>query len=516
MFPYSELPNDIVGIILDFLIPSVNKVLNWIDPNNLLSNYEFYDNYKIYNSIQLDNIKQYPHIASLSFDLCEPGYHYVYKPIYDNYMSFKILYKKLNKIKKRNSEMYSYNITYYGIFVSHIENNKLDSIPLFRSFIYCYCKINCDYKYKMFMDRVINDCKYLLDNISYEFITNNKKLNKNLYNFIIMCSIFNHNSSHKFKYFSNIIDWDYLFNNFDNTLLYNKIISKKEGMTYCLLLNELCNNSKCISFLEKYPNLIKWDYLSSNPNAISLLEKNIDKINWRVLSSNPNAIELLEKNLDKINWDCLSRNPNAISLLEKNLDKINWDILSSNPNALPILLNNLDMVTWENMIRIHANNLDWNSLLTIIDKNINNINLMDLLSYNENIISVLEKYPNNIDWDILSSNPNAIPILEKNLDKINWHMLSGNPNAIELLEKNIDKINWLWLSGNPNAISLLESNLDRIEWNWLSSNPNGIYLLEKNKDKINWNILSRNPGIFVSDIKGKQKYIQFLLKNRKN
>ena len=34
-----------------------------------------------------------------------------------------------------------------------------------------------------------------------------------------------------------------------------------------------------------------------------------------------------------------------------------------------------------------------------------------------------------------NSNPNIIDILEKNLDRVNWVTLSGNTNAIPLLEK---------------------------------------------------------------------------------
>src|SRR5438045_704115 len=79
-----------------------------------------------------------------------------------------------------------------------------------------------------------------------------------------------------------------------------------------------------------------------------------------------------------------------------------------------------------------------------------------------------------INWDYLSYNPNVIYLLEKNLDNINWYYLSKNPNAIHLLEKNLDKINWYSLSENPNAIHLLEKNLDKINWYSLSENPNAI------------------------------------------
>ncbi len=232
----------------------------------------------------------------------------------------------------------------------------------------------------------------------------------------------------------------------------------------CYKFIELPRDLNWISLLELFPyGIIDWLSLSCNPNAISILEDNPDKIDWEHLSRNPNAIPILEKNLDRIDWFNLSGNQNAIYILERNIDEIDWDLLSGNPNAIELLEKNSDKINWYN----------------------------------------------------LSSNPNAISLLEKNLDKIDWKRLSSNINAIPILEKNLDRIDWRILSRNPNAISLLEKNFDKINWFWLSENPNAIGLLEKNKDKIDLNQISINPGIFQPDSKGKQKYIQFLLSNRK-
>jgi hypothetical protein len=89
-----------------------------------------------------------------------------------------------------------------------------------------------------------------------------------------------------------------------------------------------------------------------------------------------------------------------------------------------------------------------------------------------------------------------LDLLKKNPEKINWHHLSSNIEAIELLKENLHKINWRYLSENPNAIELLKENQDKINWQSLSSNPNAIELLKNNQDKINWEIFSRNTKIF--------------------
>lgn len=187
------------------------------------------------------------------------------------------------------------------------------------------------------------------------------------------------------------------------------------------------NSHKALVFQIHY-----WKLISSNPNAISLLKKHIDKINWEALSANPNAIDLLEAHFEKINWETLSINPSAIHLLEQNVDKIDWVRLSRNPNA----------------------------------------------------IHLLKQYPEKIDYLMLFSNtnPNTIdllkPYIETNIDdpnpdKILWHQISWNPNMIALLEKYPDKINWRFLYANPNATCLLKHiNKYKYSHSMLYENPN--------------------------------------------
>ena len=50
------------------------------------------------------------------------------------------------------------------------------------------------------------------------------------------------------------------------------------------------------------------------------------------------------------------------------------------------------------------------------------------------VIDILEKNPELIEWHGLSQNPYAIPLIEKNPDKINWETLAKNPNGLHLFE----------------------------------------------------------------------------------
>ena len=275
--------------------------------------------------------------------------------------------------------------------------------------------------------------------------------------------------------------------------------------------------------LEKFAEILPTKYV-----LLDWIDK--DKLDWRNLCENPNAIDLLEleENYDKINWHHISLNPNAIDLLKKNYDKINWRIVSANPNAIKLLKEKIELEEKG----IYDRSDEYNA----IDGDILSTNT------NPNVIKLLKKYPNKINWKYFSENPNAIDMLkirieyENNLSskdyssldvtqKINWNYLSDNKNAnaIDLLKENQDKINWKMLCSNPIAIKMIkeriayEETLDSsdssedklIHWNFLSLNSNAIDLLTKkaknektltvkqiyrleNKDKIDWYELSKN------------------------
>lgn len=225
-----------------------------------------------------------------------------------------------------------------------------------------------------------------------------------------------------------------------------------------------------MSLFEQNKNKINWDSLSRNPNAIHLLEAYHGKINWEVLSVNPNIdkfvqrnVKLFEQNKDKINWDYLSGNPDAINLLEANKNKINWDALSRNPNAIHLLEANKDKIDWESL-----------SGNPSIDK------------FMQRNVIFFEDNKDKLDWAEVSANHYAIHVLkeyaETYLDDLDWPAeFLVNPNAISILEKYPERVDWDILSDNP--------NIDK----FIQRNPR---LFEKNKDKLQYTALSRNPAIF--------------------
>lgn len=217
--------------------------------------------------------------------------------------------------------------------------------------------------------------------------------------------------------------------------------------------------------------------LSRNKNAIYFLENNLQLINWFCISKNPNAVHLLELYPDKINWSSLSLNPNAIHLLEKNIKKIDWFNLAINKNAYSIISQNMDIIM--------SNTIYFRRLC---------------LNQNPKILTLIERYPEKIDWCGLSGNPAAIHILKRNLTKISWYDISENVNAIQLIEENLSLIDWELLSLNTNAIHLIEKNLDKINWAFLSENSNAINILKKNMEKINYFHLCSNTNPEVINI----------------
>ena len=60
--------------------------------------------------------------------------------------------------------------------------------------------------------------------------------------------------------------------------------------------------------------------------------------------------------------------------------------------------------------------------------------LANLLANN---ISLLEKFPNRINWRALSLNthPKAIKLLENNKNKIDWYLILKNPEAMHLIKE---------------------------------------------------------------------------------
>ena len=189
----------------------------------------------------------------------------------------------------------------------------------------------------------------------------------------------------------------------------------------------------------------------------------------------------------------------------------------------------MKLVDWlipyqSNLLDKKLNKIKQNTLFTVIDYYTFS-NAYEVLSYDENAVNFLEKYPEYINWGYLSLNKNAIPILERNTNKLSICRLIHNPKAYEskilvdfiikkslrydcillsrvkeavliLLEIAPEKIAWSCVSSikDPEIINLLKNNFDKIDWSSLSRNPFAIELLNNNIDKIDWNEIVHNPN----------------------
>lgn len=229
-----------------------------------------------------------------------------------------------------------------------------------------------------------------------------------------------------------------------------------------------------------------WDELLSNPNITRLLEiqqfipllKNGRMVEWGYLSSNPHTESFLQQYPDIIDYDYLSANPNpgTVEFLKKNPNEINYEYLSKNPNpeAIKLLLETPSEIDWDNLVL----NLEaWETN----EKNFNLLNLVSMLKNkiktdksclssvskipNLEIIEFLKKNPKFIDWEYFSQNTHemAIKYLEENPEKIQWDFLSMNPSAIHMLKENLDKIDWYFITKNPNAFEIFDSNKEIVK-----------------------------------------------------
>ncbi len=376
MFPYSELPDDIVSIILDFLIPPVYNLVDWISPSKLsLSICE--------NRHAVDFLRENPEYIDIK-TLMENQYgYYFFMPIIKNINIFNDYFLNIDGVyKKHDKERIEQ-------FIQFLLKYKLNKCPIFINIMNKYIK------YTQILSDDTLSC-YVMCDIIY-FIDTIKIIIKSKYNTTYSGMLLSKYVPYNIlEYFPIKINWIFLSSNKYAIPILEKNLDKIDWYV-------LSHNPNAIPLLEKNPDKINWYNLSLNPNAISLLEKNLDKINWFALSGNPNAIPLLKKNIEKINWVHLSANPNAISLLEENPDKIDWYFLSKNPNAISILEKIPDKINWSS------------------------------LSSNPNAICLLEKNPDKINWYFLSMNTgkDILPLLQKYNKKIDWYVFLKNPNIFK-------------------------------------------------------------------------------------
>ena len=236
--------------------------------------------------------------------------------------------------------------------------------------------------------------------------------------------------------------------------------------------SNLSSNLHAIQLLEKNPEKINWSILSDNSNAMHLLEKNLDKVYWFMLSRNPEAIDLLKKYPDKIIWRQLERNPNpeVIPLLEQHPDKIHWDWLSLSSGAISLLEKNQDKIDWgnlsENINAIHLleenqDKIDWKYLseninaIHLLEKNQDKINWANLCSNSNALqISGFEEKIDEMNWE--NTSLGLLPWMDFHIEDVvrMKYGLNRNPNMINLLKKHPERIDYRSLSENPSIFKL--------------------------------------------------------------
>ena len=173
-------------------------------------------------------------------------------------------------------------------------------------------------------------------------------------------------------------------------------------------------------------------------------------INWGELSKNTAAISFLEEHLDKVSWEELSANPAAVPLLKKHRDKINYKSLSRNQSldAEELFLEYSHLIDWHMVARNHprANLLVQGDYESFVQDFCYNPNVRP--EWIENHLDLLYRG----DWSQLSSKTNMISLLEKYPDQIHFDLLSSNPGAAEFLLKNKSSVNSSFILYNPSPL----------------------------------------------------------------
>jgi hypothetical protein len=266
-------------------------------------------------------------------------------------------------------------------------------------------------------------------------------------------------------------------------------------------VNTLSANKGAINFLERHPEIIKWDYLSFNENAIHMLEAHPEKINWENLLANPNAMTLYEK---------FSENPFVSPFYDRKFDIF----FAENDKPLDLIEALFDKLILSYTVEASINFLKKLNLIEVDPVNHKKITkfISDYRSYFVDEDFSIDYYETN--WNTLSMSSKILDIVEEHPDIINMAWLSADCNserAFKLLEKHSERIKWNYLSSNPYppAFALLETVLqhdpDKIDWGALSINCSAIHLLEKRHNdplsEIDWTRLSINSGIFEIDTK---------------
>lgn len=112
------------------------------------------------------------------------------------------------------------------------------------------------------------------------------------------------------------------------------IVDNVEGFVYGKSILHFAANAKLSEdFIEKYKDVINWDYLSANPHlTMEFWSRHANKINMNHIWRNFHVTqEFASKHIDQVEKSAFSQNPNfSESFYEQHLDKIDWDVLFRN------------------------------------------------------------------------------------------------------------------------------------------------------------------------------------------
>jgi hypothetical protein len=233
------------------------------------------------------------------------------------------------------------------------------------------------------------------------------------------------------------IDWVQLSGNTNATVILAQHPEK-------IFWSAFCSHSvkANIQIISQHLQSVDWDTLSSNAEAMEILLKNRDKINWDSLSRNKAAVRFLRDNPKRINWNLISLNQSnsqsMLDLFRENSEKLNYAHLSSNPSdrAVDFLLSNPERIVWKSF----CSNTNPRAISKIYNSLTKNPAFFEPVDNPNCPIAMTRGLHLNIHWKELSRNPSAVSLLEKYPDDIDLSGLLSNssPFAYILAFENID------------------------------------------------------------------------------
>ena len=205
----------------------------------------------------------------------------------------------------------------------------------------------------------------------------------------------------------------------------------------------------------------------------------------------------------KLELNCLGQNPSPATMyyFDKHRHKLRWyrGLHKNNIIYDPQIIRMMQDDDWEDMSAMPE-------LIVVLEKNPEKIN-WEFLCENPAACHLIKKvieeegpYSKKLYWSQICCNKSraAIEILLDHINKIHWVLLSSNPFALDILKQYPEEIDWENLSyvNDDRVIEFLEQNIDKIDWNNLSENihPRAVALLKKYPTKINWDILNFNTN----------------------